>query len=76
MLTRDEREFAVRIGIKNKKGLLLYKGREAWSESELRDYKRELDDVLLFTRCREIVRRIIRNGKRRMGSDSSYLHNG
>ena len=42
MLTRDEREFAVRIGIKNKKGLLLYKGREAWTEEEVRAYFREI----------------------------------
>lgn len=72
MLTRDERDFAKYVHIKSNNGLLLYKGREAWSESELRDYKREIDDVLLFTRCREIVRIIIRNGKRRMVSDSSY----
>ncbi len=29
MLTRDERDFAKHVGIVVKKGLLLYKGREA-----------------------------------------------
>ena len=45
MLTRDEREFAAHVGIINKKGLLLYKGREAWTEGELKDYFREIQKI-------------------------------
>lgn len=45
MLTRDERDFAKHIGIVVKKGLLLYKGREAWSEGELKDYFLEIQKI-------------------------------
>lgn len=46
MLTKDERDFATRVGIKNKKGLLLYKGREAWTEEEVRAYFREIQKII------------------------------
>lgn len=60
MLTRDERDFAKHVPIKIKNGMLLYKGREVWTESELRNYKREIDDVVLFTRCKKICHKIIK----------------
>ena len=45
MLTKDERDFAKHVGIVVKKGLLLYKEREAWAEGELRNYFLEIQKI-------------------------------